>query len=250
MRVTRIFRSVLALVVATALTSVAQADVFSGTVVSINPTSGRLVVKARSKATNRSFRLAKSVRITIDGKKAYISKVKPGQTVSVFYSGSNASRLIVRRRKESPKPVVDPVKPKTSTTGPKTTTTTNRPPRTRPSQTTRTPNRNTAESGGEWNQFRGPNRDNKSTETGLLQSWPSDGPRLAWTARGFGEGYSSVAIADGKVVSMGNIQGAEHVVAVDLKNGNPAWTTRISDGYRDNTGNGPRGTPSIVDGKV
>ena len=30
--------------------------------------------------------------------------------------------------------------------------------------------------GGDWPQFRGPNRDNISTETGLLRTWPLKGP--------------------------------------------------------------------------
>src|SRR3974377_245639 len=40
-------------------------------------------------------------------------------------------------------------------------------------------------------QWRGPNRDGKSAETGLLGQWPAGGPRLAWKAQGLGEGYSS-----------------------------------------------------------
>ena len=40
-----------------------------------------------------------------------------------------------------------------------------------------------------WPQFHGPNRNNISTETGLLKRWPTDGPTLLWTARGIGQGY-------------------------------------------------------------
>jgi len=32
--------------------------------------------------------------------------------------------------------------------------------------------------GGDWPQFRGPSRDNISTETGLLRSWPAGGPKV------------------------------------------------------------------------
>ena len=39
-----------------------------------------------------------------------------------------------------------------------------------------------------WPQFHGPNRNNISTETGLLKRWPTDGPTLLWTARGIGQG--------------------------------------------------------------
>jgi len=39
---------------------------------------------------------------------------------------------------------------------------------------------------GEWPQFRGPNRDGISAETGLLKKWPAEGPKLLWTAKGIG----------------------------------------------------------------
>ena len=42
----------------------------------------------------------------------------------------------------------------------------------------------------DWPQWRGPNRDGKSAETGLLASWPQGGPRLAWKTQGLGEGYA------------------------------------------------------------
>jgi len=48
----------------------------------------------------------------------------------------------------------------------------------------------------DWPQFRGPNRDGKSRETGLLKKWPEAGPRLVRTISGLGEGYSSPSIAD------------------------------------------------------
>ena len=42
--------------------------------------------------------------------------------------------------------------------------------------------------GGEWPQWRGPDRTNVSTETGLLKEWPAGGPTLAWKAEGLGQG--------------------------------------------------------------
>ena len=41
----------------------------------------------------------------------------------------------------------------------------------------------------DWPQFRGPNRDGKSLETGLLKQWPEDGPKLLHTISGFGDGF-------------------------------------------------------------
>src|SRR5688500_3677038 len=57
---------------------------------------------------------------------------------------------------------------------------------------------------GDWPQWRGANRDNVSTETGLLKRWPKDGPPLAWKSTGVGEGYSSVSVAGGRIFTMGD----------------------------------------------
>jgi len=46
---------------------------------------------------------------------------------------------------------------------------------------------------GDWPQFRGPNRDAVSNETGLLRSWPADGPKVLWHTE-VCEGYSGPAI--------------------------------------------------------
>ena len=47
----------------------------------------------------------------------------------------------------------------------------------------------------DWPQWRGANRDGKSADTGLLESWPKGGPRLLWKVQDLGEGYSGPAIA-------------------------------------------------------
>jgi len=49
-----------------------------------------------------------------------------------------------------------------------------------------------------WPQFRGPNRDDISTETGLLRKWPAGGPKVLWT-QPVADGYSAAAIRDGRV---------------------------------------------------
>ena len=51
---------------------------------------------------------------------------------------------------------------------------------------------------GDWPQWRGPNRDGVSGETGLLTSWPEKGPKQLWEAKKAGTGYSSLAVAGGR----------------------------------------------------
>ena len=67
-----------------------------------------------------------------------------------------------------------------------------------------------------WPCFHGPRGDNLSTETGLLKQWPKEGPKLLWTAKGIGTGYSSVAIADGSIYTNGSIGDNETVTALGL----------------------------------
>ena len=52
--------------------------------------------------------------------------------------------------------------------------------------------------GADWPQFRGPDRDGISKETGLLRQWPEGGPRVLWTVE-VGQGYASPAIVNGRV---------------------------------------------------
>ncbi|MCA9057759.1 MAG: PQQ-binding-like beta-propeller repeat protein, partial [Planctomycetaceae bacterium] len=103
---------------------------------------------------------------------------------------------------------------------------------------------------GDWNQFRGPNRDNICTETGLLDSWPPTGPQLVQTINGLGEGYSSVALVGDLIYTMGNVADGEYVMALSRSTGEIVWKFRNGDAYRENMGNGPRATPTVVDGLV
>jgi hypothetical protein len=67
-------------------------------------------------------------------------------------------------------------------------------------------------SGGDWPQFRGPNRDNISAETGLFRSWPAKGPKVLWKTP-VCEGYAGAAIKDGRVyVNDYNAEKKEHLV--------------------------------------
>ncbi len=102
----------------------------------------------------------------------------------------------------------------------------------------------------DWNQYRGPARDNLSSEKGLSEKWPAGGPERLMTITGLGEGYSTISLVGDRMYTMGNIDGAEHVIAVDRKSGAIIWKARSGNEYKDGTGNGPRGTPTVVDGKV
>ena len=99
--------------------------------------------------------------------------------------------------------------------------------------------------GEDWAQWRGANRDAKSNETGLLEIWPEDGPPLAWKATGLGGGYSSVAIANGRIFTMGDLDDGSYVIVLDETDGSPIWKTRIGEAGGHKRYPGPRGTPTI-----
>lgn len=85
-----------------------------------------------------------------------------------------------------------------------------------------------------WN-WRGPRQDGIAQETDLLAEWPDDGPELLWTANGLGNAMSSVAIANGKIFTMGNRGGGEHLIACSLEDGRELWATRIGRGGDSNS---------------
>ncbi|MCI0378449.1 MAG: PQQ-like beta-propeller repeat protein [Gemmataceae bacterium] len=96
---------------------------------------------------------------------------------------------------------------------------------------------------GDWPQWRGPNRDGVSGETGLLTDWPDAGPRKLWE-KSVGEGYSAVAVARGRVFTMFQAGAQEAVVGWDL-DGKEIWRYQYAAAYRNSYGNGPRGTPTV-----
>ena len=102
-----------------------------------------------------------------------------------------------------------------------------------------------SQTAGDWPQWRGPNRDGISQETGLLKQWPAEGPPLAWKTTGAGRGYSSLAVTGGRIYTMGLRGDREFVVAFDVATGKEAWATAHGGAYRDSRGDGPRGTPTV-----
>ena len=97
----------------------------------------------------------------------------------------------------------------------------------------------------DWPQWRGPNRDGLSAESGLLQEWPADGPKLAWQTKGLGKGMGSIAIAGGKIFVLGQRPGGQFIVAYDVATQRELWAARVSEKNDE-----PTGTPTIDGGQV
>lgn len=96
----------------------------------------------------------------------------------------------------------------------------------------------------DWPQYRGPNRDGRSTEKGLLASWPADGPEIVWRVS-LGAGYSGISVADGNLVTQYSADGTEWAAAHDAATGGQVWRFEMDSERRDAQGDGPRATPTI-----
>lgn len=100
-------------------------------------------------------------------------------------------------------------------------------------------------------QFRGPLRDGHSPETGLLQEWPKDGPKLLWRVNDVGAGYSTSSVEGERIYLLGNEGAEESVFALTVKDGSRAWSAKLGKvGHPEQNPNypGARSTPTI-DGK-
>ena len=78
--------------------------------------------------------------------------------------------------------------------------------------------------GGDWPQFRGPGRDNISTETGLYRTWPANGPKVLWKTS-VCEGYAGAAIKNGRLYlnDYDAVKKAHLVRCISLADGKDIW---------------------------
>ena len=81
---------------------------------------------------------------------------------------------------------------------------------------------------GDWPQFRGPQRNGISQETGLLPEWPKQGPKLLWQLSDIGKGYGTPAVVGGRLYLMSNRgMDNEFVHALSVEDGKTIWTARL-----------------------
>jgi len=83
---------------------------------------------------------------------------------------------------------------------------------------------------GDWPRWRGEKGDASSAETGLLKSWPKDGPPLAWQCKGLGSGFSSLAIVGDRIFTMGAKDGKGILICLNRADGSNLWQTAFGGG--------------------
>lgn len=99
--------------------------------------------------------------------------------------------------------------------------------------------------GGEWPQWLGPERNGKSSETGIRTDWSANPPRVLWKID-LGDGFSGIAVSGGRAYTMFADGGDEYALCVDAASGKQLWRVQTGDEFSDwQGGDGPRSTPAI-----
>jgi outer membrane protein assembly factor BamB len=101
---------------------------------------------------------------------------------------------------------------------------------------------------GQQSGWRGPGRSGIYNETGLLKSWPQNGPALLWEATGFGPGYSSATITDDAIYITGK-KGERDVLTSFNQAGKKNWEVEYGSISRSNYPES-RCTPTWSNGKL
>lgn len=101
----------------------------------------------------------------------------------------------------------------------------------------------------DWPQWRGPNRDGRSAETGLLDAWPEGGPPLLYRVSGVGNGYSSLSVVGDRIYTTGDVDESQFVLALKRGDGSRVWAAKIGPAWQDKY-IGARSTPTFADGHL
>ena len=99
----------------------------------------------------------------------------------------------------------------------------------------------------DWPNFLGPRANGISSETGLLDQWPTNGPPLLWENK-IGTGYSAPSVRGDLLVLHHRLGDEEIVECFDAATGKPDWRYAYPSHFVDPYGynNGPRGTPLLT----
>ena len=101
----------------------------------------------------------------------------------------------------------------------------------------------------DWPQWLGPNRDGISSETGWSSSWPGDGPKEVWRLS-VGTGFSSMAVSNGRLYTMGNADNTDTVYCLNADTGAEIWKHSYACAAKGGGHPGTASTPTVDGGFV
>jgi outer membrane protein assembly factor BamB len=101
----------------------------------------------------------------------------------------------------------------------------------------------------DWPGFRGPARDGCVVNTRFATNWIEHPPRELWR-RPVGLGWSSFAVVGDYVFTQEQRGDHEVVVCYRIGSGGEVWINRLPVRFEDNTGSGPRATPTYHEGRL
>lgn len=103
--------------------------------------------------------------------------------------------------------------------------------------------------GDDWPQFLGVDRNGISSETGLLKSFGSSGPKVLWQTD-LGVGMSGIAVQGDHALTMYQDDSSQYVACLNTSDGKLVWKTAVAPMYENGMGNGPRATPAVTEQSV
>ncbi|MCF7708433.1 MAG: PQQ-like beta-propeller repeat protein [Verrucomicrobia bacterium] len=99
----------------------------------------------------------------------------------------------------------------------------------------------------DWPEWRGPDRDGVSSDQNLMTEWPAGGPEVVFNITGIGGGYSGVAVANGRIYTMGERESGSFLFALNEEDGEIIWEKQVGRAGAPGWGDfaGPRSTPTV-----
>ena len=104
--------------------------------------------------------------------------------------------------------------------------------------------------GLDWPQWRGPDRNGLSQESGLMKPWPASGPPHVWSISNLGAGYGSISIKGNRIFAQGSNERQSIVFSLNRADGKGVWSKALGPAVWNDRGAGPRGTPTIDEDRL